>query len=931
MSALYAPEFSGGATLVCRRLADELVGLGHAAAVFSGRTTAAEPIGAVARGRVDRAETYRVNVGGALAPWEPEGYWNPAATSAFESFLSEVRPDVVHVHSLQGLGAGLLAAAHARGVPVVVTMHDWWWACPCLFRLSPYGEICPAKVRPERCSGVKEIDFLARRATLRAALASASRIVVPSAFLRRSLIENGIGGEEIVVHENGLPPPSSTPRPIEEHDGPVRFAFIGGAGNHAKGLEVLLRAAVRVDHDFVLDAFSVSAAETRRWADALGPKLRCHEGFPPDRLDEVVAASDAVVVPSLMRESFSLVAREALSRFRPVITSDCGGPEEVVRDGENGLVVASASVGALADALQRFAGDHALRVKLGTGARLEPRTPREHARETQSLYRGVLRECRPARPPTTRRRLAGRRVLFLTGMDGAPLRYRAWNLIERLERAGLRGDVLYHSDVRAGPAASAADVLVLYRAPFSESVARVVAAARARGVLVLFSSDDMVFRTDDLAGAPALDHPDPRVVDGYRQSVEGHERCLAASDAFLGSTPELVDAAAGSGRPGYCLANGLSDRLSALSKRAQRREWSGGGPVRLGFFSGTDTHDADLGMIAPALEEVLERLSDTSLVLAGPVLTPPALERFGARVQRWPFMAWNELPARLASLDVNLAPLDTARPFNLGKSEVKWIEAAAVGVPTVASDAPAFTRASRAGRAAMLCGSTRDWRDGLLRIASDAALRESLGRTSRWEVERRYGSEAQVDDLVSVLADVLDRTPRTDVELPDPVALEAGAGSEVALEPGGRALFDRYQLDAESGGPLRPGSEVVQSFTCERDGLARVDVRVGTYARRNEHEVLLEVRDDDGVTLGTKTVQAERLVDRSFVSVELEEPFRDSAGRRVAVSAAAPRATEGNEILLWHAPSEMGGLTIGGEEQAGRALSFRAFALGDPR
>ncbi len=47
---------------------------------------------------------------------------------------------------------------------------------------------------------------------------------------------------------------------------------------------------------------------------------------------------DVLIIPSVMRESFSLVAREALYRDVPVICSDCGGPEEIVEDGVNGFI-----------------------------------------------------------------------------------------------------------------------------------------------------------------------------------------------------------------------------------------------------------------------------------------------------------------------------------------------------------------------------------------------------------------------------------------------------------------------------------------------------------------------------------------------------------------------------------------------------------------
>ncbi len=930
MSALYPPEFQGGATLVCRRLARELGARGHSCSIFSGRTTREEPLGAVARGRVDESTTFRVNVGGALAPWERDGYSNPVATEAFRRFLDEQRPDVVHVHSLQGLGVGLLHASRAAGRPVVVTMHDWWWLCPCLFRLSPTGTICPARVRPERCSGVSGLDFPARRATLDAALTAASRILVPSGFLRASLIENGFDASTLVVDENGVAPPAVAPRRQPgEGDGPTRLVYVGGAGNRAKGLEVLLEAlaGVSLEVDLVLDAYAVSAEEVAPVAESLGDRLRCHDRFPSACIDEVMGAADVVAVPSLMRESFSLVTHEALARGRPVLASDCGAPELVVRDGENGFVLPAGDVGAWTEALERIAGDRALLRRLGRTRPLPVRTPAEHAAGAEALYRAVLRETERPRPPAARRRIAGRRVLFLTGMDGAPLRYRVWNVVERLRRAGIEGDVLYHSDVRALRAARAADVVVLYRAPLGSTVARVVRQARSAGVPVVFSSDDLVFREKDLDDAPALEHRDPEVVEGYRQSVVGHARCLAAADAFLGSTPELVAAAAEGGRPSHLIPNGLSAQLAELSRRARlaaHRE-ARNGEVRLGFASGTDTHDADLDLVAPAIADTLERFPEARLDLWGPVRLPRALDRVAARVRRRPFVAWNELPERLAALDVNLAPLDTNRAFNRGKSEVKWIEAAAVGVPTIASAAPAFVRASREGRTALLCRSESDWRDGLARLVDDAALRSSLAEAARRDVETTYSADAQVDDVVDVVVDLLDCAGWNSSDPPEPVMLEAGEGSHVAVEPGD-AVFDRYQLDAEAGGALGPGGDVEQRFTCLRDGLTRVDVRVGTYARRNDLDVHLALHDEQGTRLARATVDASRMVDRLFVSVELPEPLRESAGREITIRATAPEACEGNEILLWHAPSDLGGLTIGGVEQPGRALSFRAFS-----
>lgn len=919
VSALYPPDFRGGATLVCENLAADLADLGEVCAVFSGRTTAAEPEGAVATGRVGAAETWAVNVGGALHSWSPQGYWNPIASRSFADFCRVHEPEVVHIHSLQGLGAGLLGVARDAGAAVVVTMHDWWWQCPCLFRLSPDGGICDDPAQPAQCSGVTGFDFERRRSILAAALRDADRILVPSDFLRASLEAGGFECGRIEVLKNGVARPGRALSPSGGDEGaPLRFLYVGGAGNRAKGLEVLLRAVESLAGNFVVEMYSVEPSEIGGQQDG---RLRCQPPFEPEERDAVFERADVVVVPSVMRESFSLVAHEALLRSRPVLVSDCGGPQEIVRDGENGIVVPSADASALAAAMDRCVRDRSWVRRLASASPPSVASPAEYAERTHAVYRAL----RPVQGrPVRRRSLEGRRVLFLTGMDGAPLRYRAWNLIERLGLAGVDAEVLYHSDARAIAAAERADVVILYRAPLGRIVAQIVERCRVRGVPVVFSSDDLVFDSTDLAAAPALDHPDPSVVAGYRESVEGHARALAASDAFLGSTPELAAAAEGMGFPAFTLANGPSGLLLEVSKRALGSRRVLPGRVRVGYASGTDTHDGDLALVAPALAEILGRRPEVDLVLVGPVALPAPLRGFSHRIERHSFVAWSDLPELLAGLDVSLAPLDIERAFNRAKSEVKFLEAAAVGVPTLASASPAFVRATRGGEVGMLAEGHREWVRGLGRLVDDAALREAIGGAARRDVVGRYGCDAQASDAADFLSAVLERGSGGERPLPEVIELEAESGSEVALEPGD-ALFDGHQFAAERGGPLLPGQEVEQSFECRRDGLCRIDLRVGTYVRHNPHDVEFTVLDDADRILARKVVGADRFVDRRFVSVELDRPWMESAGRRVRIRAEAPGATAGNAILLWHAPCAAGGLKIGGIEQAGRTLSFRSF------
>jgi len=103
-----------------------------------------------------------------------------------------------------------------------------------------------------------------------------------------------------------------------------------------------LAASLAVSHRAVRQVSPVPSAEVANW----------------------LRAADVVVVPS-RREPLGLAAVEALACGTPVIASNVGGLREVVRDGENGLLVPPDDPGALAAALVRML-DSELRARLGS-------------------------------------------------------------------------------------------------------------------------------------------------------------------------------------------------------------------------------------------------------------------------------------------------------------------------------------------------------------------------------------------------------------------------------------------------------------------------------------------------------------------------------------------------------------------------------------
>ncbi len=110
-----------------------------------------------------------------------------------------------------------------------------------------------------------------------------------------------------------------------------------------------------------------------------------------ENLDSYYARFDAVAIPSIEAEGFSLVALEALTWGVPAVASRGGGIEEILRDGVSGLLVPPGDEKALAVALARVLGDAKLRTRLVAGTRtsLDERFSPEKFR---TAIRGIISE-----------------------------------------------------------------------------------------------------------------------------------------------------------------------------------------------------------------------------------------------------------------------------------------------------------------------------------------------------------------------------------------------------------------------------------------------------------------------------------------------------------------------------------------------------------
>jgi glycosyltransferase involved in cell wall biosynthesis len=253
------------------------------------------------------------------------------------------------------------AAAAAARTPIVLKLTS----DPAFERARRAGLVDGGVTEFQRSTGSVRVELL--RSARDSAVRHADHVVCPSGFLRDLVVGWGVPVERVTVLPNPAPRADRILSPSADRTGPFVFA---GRLTDQKDLGVALRAVARVDAarlDVIGDGPDRVRLEELSRDLELGGRVRFLGALPRDEVLAHVRGADAVVLSSAW-ENFPHGVVESLAFGTPVIATRVGGVPEVVRDGENGLLVAPGDSDAFAAAVGRFLADRELRARLRAAA-----------------------------------------------------------------------------------------------------------------------------------------------------------------------------------------------------------------------------------------------------------------------------------------------------------------------------------------------------------------------------------------------------------------------------------------------------------------------------------------------------------------------------------------------------------------------------------
>lgn len=322
--------------------------------------------------------------------------YRPASARLLHDVLVRERPDVVHFHNtLPLLTPAAIRAAHKYGSRVVLTIHNYRFACPAgtLVRDGQThvdcidGSSLLCGLRNARGDWGESVAYgiaLELQRRLRLLHRWVDAYVTPSTFVAAMLERAGYPPARIHTIRHGTPSDDV----VKPAGDTVLYA---GRLSEEKGVETLVASSKITPHIPIVIAGDGPLAP--RIQEMTGGSISYVGQLGSTAVAELMRGSRLTVAPSRCFESLCYSVIESMAHGRPVVASRLGGLTEIVADGKTGVLVPPGDPVALASAIQDLWDDPARAEQMGLNAWKQAKeqfSPLVQARRLANLYEHLL-------------------------------------------------------------------------------------------------------------------------------------------------------------------------------------------------------------------------------------------------------------------------------------------------------------------------------------------------------------------------------------------------------------------------------------------------------------------------------------------------------------------------------------------------------------
>jgi glycosyltransferase involved in cell wall biosynthesis len=359
---------------------------------------------------------------------------------------------------------------------------------------------------------------------------------------------------------------------------------------------------------------------------------------------------------------------------------------------------------------------------------------------------------------------ARKQFAFISGCGGDSYRYRCEHHAEALRGIGYAVDIFPPNHFPYRRLLADYGIIVAHRVSWSGKFDKLIRRANSIGALVVYDIDDLIFDTRRIGQIDAYNQMSAAKQERLRERFTRCSRAMSLTNAVTVSTDKLLRELQllYPGKPAAIARNKASQAMCRLAEASLSRARQVSDAVTIGYFSGTPTHDKDFTVCVPALRRILQEHRNTRLMIVGHLDIPAPLAPLASRINKIPFVPWQQCAELYREVDINLAPLEYGNDFTESKSELKFLEAALLGVPTVASDLGAYRKVIASWKTGALCAEGEEWYRAIGMLVLDSELRCRIGQAAR-AVAMRNTTQTSGGDVRRLWRDLitsaLERSP----------------------------------------------------------------------------------------------------------------------------------------------------------------------------
>lgn len=316
-----------------------------------------------------------------------------------KKIITKKKYDLVHVVHPMRMGY-VIKFSHSIGLPVVLTLTDFFLMCPKIILFTPEGELCSGndglkKKCLEKCYDHFSSDKIERRfIEVKELFESVDYVISGTNFLIKMFKNNKINSNIKLIR---FGTDYNTNHPIVKNysdNSAVTVGYLSTLIPH-KGADVLIDAFNKANLENIRLKIYGHYFGEKNYYEKLKSKVNKNSDvqfygeYKFEELPQILDDIDIVVVPSIWWENSPLILLGALAHKIPVIVSDLGGLTEMIKDGENGFTFEAGNIESLAQVLFKIGKNPEILNELKNNIIYPPRIE-EEAFEYELIYSGLI-------------------------------------------------------------------------------------------------------------------------------------------------------------------------------------------------------------------------------------------------------------------------------------------------------------------------------------------------------------------------------------------------------------------------------------------------------------------------------------------------------------------------------------------------------------